>query len=240
MSLPTNDSGAREEILALMREKETRPVHVQHVAILALQLFDQLVGLHGFGERERLLLEAASHLHDIGHGIVVTGEGHHKESARLIREHPWTSFTPQEVEIIAQVARYHRKSMPELSHDEFQALGEWDRRLVQRLAALLRLADSLDRNHTQLVQQVRVELPTNQIVFRLEASGPVLREVRAAQTRACGVGRRLAVSAAPHTARDGGATGKRGDARLWHRGYVRRVAHQPSATVRCRHIKRQS
>jgi len=167
----------------LMRAKETRPVHVQHVAVLALQLFDQLVELHGFGERERLLLGAASHLHDIGHGIVVTGEGHHKESARLIREHPWTRFTPREVEIIAQVARYHRKSMPELSHDEFRALPDWDRWLVQRLAAMLRLADSLDRNHTQLVRSVRVELPTNRIVFHLEVTGPVLREVRAAQLK---------------------------------------------------------
>jgi exopolyphosphatase/guanosine-5'-triphosphate,3'-diphosphate pyrophosphatase len=178
-----NESAAREEILALMREKEARPVHVQHVAMLALQLFDQLVELHGLGDRERLFLEAAGCLHDIGHGIAVTGEGHHKESARLIREHPWQSFTPPEVEVIAQVARYHRKSIPELSHDEFRALADWDRRIVQRLAALLRLADSLDRNHTQLVQRVRVELPINQIVLHLEASGTVLREVRAAQIK---------------------------------------------------------
>src|SRR5689334_18209396 len=120
-----------------MREKESRPVHVQHVAMLALQLFDQLVELHGLGGRERLMLEAAGHLHDIGHGTILTGEGHHKESARLIREHPWKSFNPQEVEIIAQVARYHRKSIPELSHDEFRGLADWDRRVVLRLAALL-------------------------------------------------------------------------------------------------------
>jgi exopolyphosphatase/guanosine-5'-triphosphate,3'-diphosphate pyrophosphatase len=85
--------------------------------------------------------------------------------------------------MIAQVARYHRKSMPELSHDEFRSLSDWDRSIVQRLAALLRLADSLDRNHTQLVQRVRVELPTNQIVFHLEASAMVLREIRAAQIK---------------------------------------------------------
>lgn len=178
-----NDSAAREEILALMRQKESRPGHVQHVALLALQLFDQLAGLHGLGERERLLLEAAGCLHDIGHGCPETGEGHHKESARLIREQPWKNFTPQEAEVIAQIARYHRKSMPELSHDEFRALSEWDRRTVQRLAALLRLADSLDRTHTQSVRRVRVELPVNRIVFRLEAAGPVLREVRAAQIK---------------------------------------------------------
>jgi exopolyphosphatase / guanosine-5'-triphosphate,3'-diphosphate pyrophosphatase len=166
-----------------MREKELRPVHVQHVATLALQLFDQLVELHGLGGRERLMLEAAGNLHDIGHGNIVVGEGHHKESARLIREHPWRSFNPHEVEIIAQVARYHRKSMPELAHDEFRALPDWDRHIVRRLAAMLRLADSLDRNHTQLVQSVRVELPTNRVVFHLEVTGPVMREVRAAQLK---------------------------------------------------------
>lgn len=178
-----NDSAAREEILALTRAKEARPVHTQHVTQLALQLFDQLVSLHGLGGRERLLLEAAGHLHDIGHQCAFTGEGHHKESARLIREHTWTNFTRPEVEIIAQVARYHRKSIPELSHEEFKTLSEWDRRIVQRLAALLRLADSLDRTHAQLVQRVRVELPTNQIVFRLETTGPVWREVRSAQQK---------------------------------------------------------
>jgi exopolyphosphatase/guanosine-5'-triphosphate,3'-diphosphate pyrophosphatase len=178
-----NDSAAREEILTLMRQREARPGHVQHVALLALQLFDQLAGLHGLGGRERLLLEAAGCLHDIGHGSPETGEGHHKESARLIREQPWQNFTPQEVEVIAQVARYHRKSMPELSHDEFRALPDWDRRTVQRLAALLRLADSLDRTHTQSVRRVRVELPVNRIVFHLEVAGPALREVRAAQIK---------------------------------------------------------
>src|SRR5688572_27296855 len=115
-----------------MRAKELRPVHVLHVVGLALQLFDQLAGLHGLGPRERLWLEAAGYLHDIGHERVPTGEGHHKESARLIREHPWQHFTPAEVEVIAQVARYHRKSLPEMSHEEFRRLPDWERRVVQR------------------------------------------------------------------------------------------------------------
>jgi exopolyphosphatase/guanosine-5'-triphosphate,3'-diphosphate pyrophosphatase len=166
-----------------MSERELRPVHVQHVATLALQLYDQLAELHGLGVRERLLLEASACLHDIGHNSIPPGEGHHKESARLIREHPWRCFNPQEVELIAQVARYHRKSMPELSHEEFRALPDWDRRVVQRLAALLRLGDSLDRSHSQMVQGVRVELPTNRIVFHLETTGQVFREVRAAQIK---------------------------------------------------------
>ena len=170
----------REEILALMREMENRPLHVQHVSRLALQLFDGLAPLHGLGERERLMLEAAGHLHDIGHQFDYLGTGHHKESARLIRERAWKSFGQLEVEIIAQVARYHRKSMPELDHPEFRALSDWDRRIVQQLSALLRLADALDRSHVQLVQGVQVEVRPDQIVLHLDAVEPVSREVKSA------------------------------------------------------------
>lgn len=178
-----NESSAREEALALMLAKEARPVHVLHVAQLALQLFDQLALLHALGRPERLLLEVAACLHDIGHQVPASAEGHHKESARLIRGRRWMSFDGREVELIAQVARYHRKSIPELTHDEFRALPEWDRRIIQYLAALLRLADSFDRTHAQLVGSVRVELPVNRILFHLETTGPVPREVRAARQK---------------------------------------------------------
>ena len=179
-----NESAAREEILAFMREKEARPAHVQQVARLALQLFDQLAVLHGLGGLERLLLEAAAHLHDIGHRTALPGLGHHHEAARMIREHPWKQFNGLEVEVIAQVARYHRRAMPELSHEEFKALNEWDRRVVQRLAAMVRLADAFDRSHAQHIERVVVELPVNRIVLRLCSVGSVLREVQAAHLKA--------------------------------------------------------
>lgn len=178
-----NEPDAREEMLVFMREKEVRPAHVQQVARLALQLFDQLAVLHGLGGIERLLLEAAAHLHDIGHQTSPPGSGHHHEAARMIREHPWKHFNGSEVEVIAQVARYHRKAMPEMSHEEFRRLNEWDRRVVQRLAALLRLADAFDRSHVQHIERVVVELPVNRIVLRLDSVGPVLREVQAAHLK---------------------------------------------------------
>jgi len=178
-----NEPDAHEEMLAFMREKEARPAHVQQVARLALQLFDQLAVLHGLGGRERLLLEAAAHLHDIGHRTSPAGSGHHQESARMIREHPWKHFNGPEVEVIAQVARYHRKAMPEMSHEEFKTLNDWDRRVVQRLAALLRLADAFDRSHAQHIEGVTVDLPVNRIVLRLKSPGPVLREVQAAHLK---------------------------------------------------------
>ncbi|MEY2408678.1 MAG: exopolyphosphatase / guanosine-5-triphosphate,3-diphosphate pyrophosphatase [Verrucomicrobiota bacterium] len=177
------EAAAREEALVLMREMENKPFHVQHVARLALELFDPLAVLHGLGAQERLWLEAAAYLHDIGHQFGVTGEGHHKESARMIRERHWTNFTPREVEVIAQVARYHRKAIPELSHEEFRALDDASRLAVQRLGALLRLADSLDRSHQQLVKSARVEIRPNQLVFHLEAGGIILREIKAAQSK---------------------------------------------------------
>ena len=178
-----NEAAAREEILEFMHEAEARPAHVGHVARLALQLFDQLAALHGLGARERLFLEAAACLHDIGHRGATPGAGHHHESARMIRERPWKQFNRSEVEVIAQVARYHRKAMPEMAHEEFKSLTEWDRHVVQRLAAMLRLADAFDRSHAQHIEQVIVELPVNRIIFRLESAGPVLREVQAASLK---------------------------------------------------------
>jgi exopolyphosphatase/guanosine-5'-triphosphate,3'-diphosphate pyrophosphatase len=178
----TTEAAAHAEALALMHELENKPLHVQHVARLALSLFDQLLPLHGLGPRERLLLAAASLLHDIGHqyGLKQPGEGHHHESARLIRERRWIYFSPREVEVIAQIARYHRKTMPELKHDPFRALDDWSRHAVQRLAAHLRLADALDRTHQQLVRDVRVEIRPNQLLFHLDTTANVLREVTAA------------------------------------------------------------
>lgn len=178
-----SETTSRDEAYAFMRELELRPVHVEHVARLAVQLFGQLVELHGLGPREQLLLEAAALLHDIGQGHDPLAEGHHKRAARLIRERAWTHFSPAEVEVIAQVARYHRKAMPEVNHDEFRALDSWNRRVVQCLAALLRLADSLDRSHQQSVREVRVEVRPNQLLFNLDATGPVQREVTAAHNK---------------------------------------------------------
>lgn len=167
-----------------MQNLEARPVHVQHVAALALQLFDQLIDLHGLGPHERMLLEMAGYLHDIGHRSAPGGKAHHKESARVIREHGWKGISPAESEIVAQIARYHRKEMPELSHDEFRALCFADRHLVQKLGAMLRLADALDRTHEQMITAIRVELPVNRIVLHLDINGPVLYELQAARVKA--------------------------------------------------------
>jgi exopolyphosphatase/guanosine-5'-triphosphate,3'-diphosphate pyrophosphatase len=172
-----------EEALDLMRTMEAQPRHVTHVTCLALQLFDGLSPLHGLGEPERVLLEEAGYLHDIGHKFDHLGNGHHKESARLIREHSWKHFSGDDVNLLALVARYHRKSMPSMEDPHFASLPSFLRRVVLRLAALLRLADALDRSHEQVVTRIVPEVLPGKIIFRLEAAGPVLREVTTAHKK---------------------------------------------------------
>jgi exopolyphosphatase/guanosine-5'-triphosphate,3'-diphosphate pyrophosphatase len=172
-----------EEVLAFMRETEAQPLHVTHVTHLALQLFDSLAALHGLGDWERGLLETAGYLHDIGHQFDHLDTGHHLESARMIREHPWKSFPPLDANLAAQVARYHRKSPPKMKHEEFAVLSPPDRLVVQKLAALLRIADALDRSHEQHISRVTADASPDKLTFHLEANGPVLIEVLTAQMK---------------------------------------------------------
>ena len=176
MNLPA----AREEVLAFMQALEEEPHHVQHVAALALQLFDELEDLHGLGDHDRFLLEAAALLHDIGWSVSSDGSGHHRESARLIREHGWMNLDDAAVTLVAQVARYHRKSPPDLEHEEFAALSPAERRRVQQLAAVLRLADGLDRCHQQHVTGVNVDILPDTLLLRLRTNHPCSREVASA------------------------------------------------------------
>ena len=87
-------------------------------------------------------------------GLIVSQSSHHKHSAYLIRHAGLRGFGPQDIELIAQIARYHRKSLPRPSHPEYVALSPADRALVARLAGILRVADGLDRSHTGLARVV--------------------------------------------------------------------------------------
>ena len=179
-----NVDAARAEVMALMQALEEEPHHVQQVSRLAVELFDALEDLHGLGDHDRFILEAAGLLHDIGWSVARDGKGHHRESARLIREHSWTVFNAESVTILAQVARYHRKSMPTLEHEEFAALSPAERLRVQQLAAFLRIADGLDRSHQQLVKGLAIELPPGRIMVRLVTERAASRELAGAEKKA--------------------------------------------------------
>ncbi len=123
--------------------------HARQVERLASELFSATQALHQLDERARLLLARASFLHNTG--VLVEMRRHHKHSYRLIKETPLPGFTEQERLEIACIARYHRRALPSMSHEEFATLGKAERRRVSLLAALLRIADALDFSHDSRV-----------------------------------------------------------------------------------------
>lgn len=148
--------------------------HALHVARLAGSLFDQLPKVHKLEAADRRMLLAAAVLHDIG--VYVGYKKHHKHSLYLISQSEIPEFTPREIDIIANLARYHRKGVPAAHHDHFTQLSEEDRDRVVRLASILRVADALDREHIQAVSSVRVQLQKDRCTLLLEGTGDLLLE----------------------------------------------------------------
>ncbi|MDF2691781.1 MAG: Exopolyphosphatase [Labilithrix sp.] len=156
--------------------------HGELVASLAMSLFDDMVGYHGFGERERLLLRSAALLHDVGD--YVSYGGHHKHSYYLIQHSDIMGLTPGERAIVANVARYHRKGAPDPSHPNFRDLDKESRAKVRGLAAILRIADALDREHLGKVTSVRAEIDGKGRKLNLLIAGDEERELEEWTVRA--------------------------------------------------------
>ncbi len=160
----------RASVLNLAGQYHLDVAHTRHVATLALGMFDELaaLGLHDGDARERELLWAASILHDVG--MSVDYDDHHKHSRYLILNAGLPGFSPVEVAIIAQAARYHRKGMPEPG--PLRALfGEGDAERLNRCAVLLRLAEDLERSRDQLVRETRIALHGDEVELTLVAEG---------------------------------------------------------------------
>jgi len=145
----------RRSVEHLAELMDDDPDHRQAVARLALELFDLTRDHHGRNDQDRELLEAAALLANVG--LFLSHDGHHKHSYYVIRnsEH-LAGFTDNEIELIAQVARYHRKSPPKTSHPPFAALDTEDQERVRALAGVLRIAIGLDRTHGATVGSLSV------------------------------------------------------------------------------------
>lgn len=161
--------------------------HSEHVARLALALFDQfredsdlLAGLGG-AKGERALLEAAAVLHDVG--TMIEYPRHHKHSQTIIRHADLHGWSPRQVELLATIARYHRRALPSMEHGEFEALSEAERAVVKRLAAILRVADGLDRSHSQAVQAVRVRFGNAAVSFAIRAEAEPTTDLKAGREK---------------------------------------------------------
>ncbi|HVF78444.1 MAG TPA: Ppx/GppA phosphatase family protein [Solirubrobacteraceae bacterium] len=177
---PLFDDVRRSSVLNLAARYNVDPAHTEHVARLALGLFDELAeqGLHPGDRWERELLFCACTLHDIG--MSVDYDDHHKHSRYLILNAGLPGFAPREVALIAQAARYHRKGTPEFG--ELAPLaenGDGDR--LNRLALMLRLAEDLERSRDQSVRAAHVVADDGTIRLELETVGAAAVERWAAQ-----------------------------------------------------------
>ncbi len=156
-------SGLRTtNVRRLARQLDPDPEHAEHTARLSTELFDRTASVHGLDDHARELLHAAAMVHNVG--LFISHSSHHKHSYYVVRNsEQMTGFTDHEIELIAVVARYHRKSLPADKHAEFGALSTSDQQLVRILAGLLRVAIGLDRRHAASVRSVRVFIDDDRI-----------------------------------------------------------------------------
>ena len=173
----------RSSVLALARSYHEDLIHAEHATEMALQLFDETQHVHGSGDSDSELLEAAGLLHNIGR--FVASSAHHRHSYYLIRNSErLAGFTAGELELIALVARYHRKSAPRRRHARFRALRRSDRRKVRLLAGLLRVGIGLDRTYRRAVETVHARVAGDTITIDVEPAGGLDVEIELFSARA--------------------------------------------------------
>ena len=155
--------------------------HALQVRRISESLFDQVSKPLGLDPAARDLLSAAALLHDVGY--VVSYRQHHKHAYQLIAHATLEGFTPRERELIALIARYHRRGFPKKRHSAYGVLVKDDRRLVVRLASILRLADALDRRHSQRLKEVRCRFVDNTLRLVLRSERDLMVEAHAAEEK---------------------------------------------------------
>ncbi|HEV8376027.1 MAG TPA: Ppx/GppA phosphatase family protein, partial [Candidatus Polarisedimenticolia bacterium] len=155
--------------------------HGEQVRQLSLSLFDQMKDPLRLEPGSRDLLAAAALLHDVGY--VVGYRQHHKHSYHLIANAHLDGFTPREREIIALVARYHRRAAPRKKHSEWAKLPREDRKLVRQLSSLLRIADALDRRHSKGIREIHCRVRGDQVRIALETERDVSVELHGAMEK---------------------------------------------------------
>lgn len=156
--------------------------HARQVAKLALGLFDGLAALHQLPLSVRPYLEVAALLHDIGYAV--NRERHHKHTYYLLHHADLPGLADRERELVARVARYHRRSPPELAHSGMEGLSAPEARTVRKLATLLRVANALDRGHQQLIRKLKATLGREAVTLHLTTRQPVDLELWSAEREA--------------------------------------------------------
>ncbi len=171
----------RRSVLDLARRCDWHQTHSEQVARICLELFDQLKPLHGLGRKPRELIEYASLLHDIGWHIGKSN--HHKHSKYLILHGDLKGFSAEEISIMANIARHHRKSGPKPTQKSFAALGRRSQEIVRVGSALLRIADGLDRSHSSVVSAISCTIHRKRLDVRIKARGDSELEIWGGQQK---------------------------------------------------------
>jgi len=155
--------------------------HNQNVAALATDLFDTFKQAHRLNDRYRLLLQVASILHEVG--MFVSSRSHHKHTLYLIGHSEVFGLTQEELLIVANVARYHRRSRPKNSHLDYMGLTRESRMVVNKLAALLRVADALDASRGQQITQLETRIEEEVLWIRTQPGGDFTLENRSLSSK---------------------------------------------------------
>jgi exopolyphosphatase/guanosine-5'-triphosphate,3'-diphosphate pyrophosphatase len=184
---PHRYTAAARQVLAgarsFSRRLERDQRHADHVRELSLQLFDQLQPLHHLPSEDRVILEAAALLHDIGHAI--SHKGHHKHGEYLTMNGDIPGLEGRDRALTAAVVRYHnRKAAPEGHHVAYSSLSNADRRLARRLASLVRIAEGLDHSHRERISNIRATFQRGAVGLQLRARGDASEDIRDAN-RSC-------------------------------------------------------
>ena len=172
----------RRSVVELAKRCHYSQKHAVQVARLAVALFDQTRGIHALTDREREWLEYAALLHDIG--VHISYERHQKHSYYLIKNGDLRGFEPKEIETMALIARYHRQTPPNRRHEEFAEIRRRRRRTIRALAAILRLAESLDRSHAQTISRLELLDRGEDSLLRVDTTGDAELELWAAGRQA--------------------------------------------------------
>jgi exopolyphosphatase/guanosine-5'-triphosphate,3'-diphosphate pyrophosphatase len=150
--------------------------HSRHVTELCLVLFDALAEDHGMNSRDRMLLEAAAILHDIG--MFIRGSRHQRHGQYIVANSEIFGLKQEDLDIIGNVIRYHREELPSPTDIDYIALQREERILVLKMAAILRVADSLDRGHSQRIRGITVEKRGDALVIHSAPAGTLLEDSR--------------------------------------------------------------
>jgi exopolyphosphatase/guanosine-5'-triphosphate,3'-diphosphate pyrophosphatase len=158
-----------KSIYEIALKYDNDPNHFEKVKQLSLDLFEQLAKLHGLSETERYWLECATLLHDIGWSQGI--KAHNKSSLQIILNDTSLPFSSKERYIVGSIARYHRKALPNTKHFHFKKIHSNERKKVEVLSAIIRVADGLDASHCQIVKNIKADIKSKKIILNCSILG---------------------------------------------------------------------